>query len=75
MTATVRLDKSLEEKLEWIALTLHQKKSDIIRDAISFYAQNVENEKKIRLQKAIAKTKNSDYAEMREWDGAVNDGL
>ena len=46
MTATVRLDANLEEKLDNLSHTLHKKKSDVIRDAISFYYSNIENTKK-----------------------------
>ncbi len=42
MTATVRLDDNLEEKLNNLSHTLHKKKSDVIRDAISFYFNNIE---------------------------------
>ena len=75
MTATVRLDKTLEEKLEFISQSLHKKKSDIIRDAISFYADSIENSKKSRILKAVAKTKEADKAENTEFDGTVDDGL
>jgi predicted transcriptional regulator len=34
MTATVRLDESLEKKLELLTNILHKKKIDVIRDAI-----------------------------------------
>jgi len=47
MTATVRLDDNLEEKLNNLSNRLHKKKSDVIRDAISFYFSNIENTKKI----------------------------
>jgi len=38
MVATVRLDEKLEAILTNISKTLHKRKSDVIRDAISFYA-------------------------------------
>lgn len=75
MTATVRLDKSLEEKLDFISQTLHKKKSDIIRDAITYYAQSIENSKKNRILKAVAKTKEADYAENGDFEGTLYDGL
>lgn len=75
MTATVRLDKSLEEKLDFISQTLHKKKSDIIRDAISYYAESIENSKKNRILKAVAKTKDADRAENADFDGTLYDGL
>lgn len=66
MTATVRLDKILENKLDFISQSLHKKKSDIIRDAISFYADSIENSKKSRILKAVAKTKDADKSENAE---------
>ena len=75
MTATVRLDKSLEEKLDFIAQTLHKKKSDIIRDAISYYAEMLENSQKNRMLKAVAKTKDADKVENELFDETLNDGL
>lgn len=75
MTATVRLDKSLEEKLNFISQTLHKKKSDIIRDAITYYAESIENSKKNRILKAVAKTKDADRAENADFDGTLYDGL
>ena len=75
MTATVRLDKSLEEKLDFISQTLHKKKSDIIRDAISYYAEMLENSQKNRILKAVAKTKDADKVENELFDETLNDGL
>ena len=75
MTATVRLNKSLEEKLDFISQTLHKKKSDIIRDAISYYADSIQNSKKSRMFKAVAKTKDADKAENSIFDGTLDDGL
>ena len=49
MVATVRLNSELEDTLNHIAKKLHKKKSDIIRDAISFYAKSLEDSKKTRL--------------------------
>ncbi|MFA6187686.1 MAG: CopG family transcriptional regulator [Sulfuricurvum sp.] len=74
MTATVRLDKSLEDKLDFISQTLHKKKSDIIRDAISYYADSIQNSKKSRMLKAVAKTKDADKTENRIFDGTLDDG-
>jgi len=75
MTATVRLDKTLEEKLDFISQSLHKKKSDIIRDAISFYADSIQNSQKSRILKAVAKTKDADKAENGEFEGTIDDGL
>lgn len=75
MTATVRLDEALEIKLERIAKTLRKKKSDVIRDAIEFYATSVESEKKSRILLAVEKTKEADKALYDEVEGTLSDGL
>lgn len=75
MTATVRLDKTLAEKLNFISQSLHKKKSDIIRDAISFYADSIEDSRKSRILKAVAKTKDADKSENAEFEGTLDDGL
>jgi predicted transcriptional regulator len=75
MTATVRLDKSLEEKLDFISQSLHKKKSDIIREAISFYADSIQNSQKSRILNAVAKTKDADKTENSEFEGTLDDGL
>ncbi len=75
MTATVRLDDALEDKLSRLSTILHKKKSDIIRDAISFYAQNIEKDKKSRIQKAIEKTKNADKNILNDFEGTLDDGI
>ena len=75
MTATVRLDKTLEDKLEFIAQSLHKKKSDIIRDAISYYAQSIQSSQKNRILKAVAKTRDTDKKENNVFEGTLDDGL
>ena len=66
MVATVRLNSELEETLNSIAKRFHKKKSDIIREAITFYAKNLEKTKETRLQKAIEKTYKEDFKEYEE---------
>jgi len=66
MVATVRLNSELEETLNSIAKRCHKKKSDIIREAITFYAKNLEKTKETRLQKAIEKTYKEDFKEYEE---------
>jgi len=75
MTATVRLDDALENKLNTLVFTLHKKKSDVIREAIEYYAKSVEENKKSRILNAVEKTKNADYNEYKSFDGTLNDGL
>ncbi len=75
MVATVRLDATLEKRLESLANTLHKKKSDIIREAITFYANTIDHTKKSRLIDAVQKTKNADLSIYKEMEGTLNDGI
>lgn len=75
MTATVRLDESLEKKLELLTNILHKKKSDVIRDAIEYYAKNIQKSQKRRMLSAVEKTVIADKSEMITLDGTLNDGL
>ena len=75
MTATVRLDDRLTDKLNKLSHTLHQKKSDVIRDAISYYAKNVEANKKSKILSAVEKVKEADSIEYALFEGTLNDGI
>ena len=75
MIATVRLDEALELKLERMAKALRKKKSDVIREAIEFYANSVETTKKTRILLAVEKTKEADKALYDEVEGTLSDGL
>jgi predicted DNA-binding protein len=75
MTATVRLDEPLEKKLELLTTLLHKKKSDVIREAIDFYAKNIENSQKSRILNAVEKTAKADKKECEILDETLNDGL
>ena len=75
MTATVRLDDTLEHTLSRLSTILHKKKSDVIRDAISFYALNVEKDKKSRILNAVEKTKEIDKNEFQDFEGTLDDGI
>jgi predicted transcriptional regulator len=75
MTATVRLDEKLENRLNSIAQMLHKKKSEIIREAIEQYANSVEKAKKTKLQISIEKTKDIDKKEFKEFEGTTYDGI
>lgn len=75
MVATVRLDDNLENTLNRVSKILHKKKSDVIRDAIAFYAQNIEENKKSRILSAVEKTKNIDKKEFKDFEDTFNDGL
>jgi len=75
MTATVRLDAALETTLNRLSSVLHKKKSDIIREAISFYANSVDKNKKSRILKAVEKTKDIDKNEFKDFEATLNDGI
>ena len=75
MVATVRLDDNLENTLNRVSKILHKKKSDVIRDAITFYAQNIEENKKSRILSAVEKTKNLDKKEFRDFEDISDDGI
>ncbi len=75
MTATVRLDEKLEKRLDALTASLHKKKSEVIREAIEFYAQNVENTKQSKILQAVEKTKDIDKQEFKDFDEVADDGL
>ena len=75
MIATVRLNAELEETLNSVSKSLHKKKSDIIREAILFYAKSLEDSKKSRLQNAIKKTSKHDFKEYENMEDTLNDGI
>lgn len=75
MTATVRLDKHLERTLNTLTVSLHKKKSDIIRDAIRLYATTIENGSKKRMLDAIDKTKKADKSLYETLEGTLDDGI
>ncbi len=75
MVATVRLNDTLEKTLEGLSSKLHKKKSDIIRDAIMFYANNIETNKQNKLRLAVEKTKEADKRIYDDMDGTLSDGI
>jgi predicted transcriptional regulator len=75
MIATVRLDDNLETTLDRVSKILHKKKSDVIREAISFYAHSIEQNKKSRMLNAIEKTKDIDKIEFNDFEGTTDDGI
>ena len=54
---------------------LHKKKSDVIRDAISFYFSTIENTKKDRMLNAVNKVKDSDKKEYQSFEGTLSDAI
>ena len=75
MIATVRLDDNLEKTLNRVSKIVQKKKSDVIREAIIFYSQNIEQNKKSRILKAIEKTKDIDKKYFEDFEGTTNDGF
>ncbi|WP_458700962.1 CopG family transcriptional regulator [Sulfurospirillum sp. 1307] len=75
MTATVRLDKHLEDKLKMLVKTLNKKKSDVIREAIEAYANNVNKTKEKRMLDAVERTKRVDEKESVLLEGTLDDGF
>jgi len=75
MVATVRLNSELEAILNDLSKKFHKKKSDVIREAISYYAESLEKEKKSRIQKAIAKTATSDFEVYKELEDTLDESL
>jgi len=75
MTATVRLDDTLEKKLNNLSKTLHKKKSDVIREAIEFYSNSIQDNKKSRIKKAVEKTKEIDKKEYIFLEDSISDTI
>ena len=75
MIATVRLDENLENTLNRVSKILDKKTSEVIREAILFYSQKVEQNKKNRLLNAIEKTKDIDKKYFEDFEGTTNDGF
>lgn len=75
MTTTVRLDDEHECYIKRLTELLHKGKSELIRDAIKFYAESRLNEEKNTFAKAVKKTRSKDADIASEFDGASSDGL
>jgi predicted DNA-binding protein len=75
MIATVRLSAEIENTLLELSNVLHKRKSDVIREAIEFYAKSIKKDKKTRILDAIAKTKDIDKKEFKDFDGVISDGI
>jgi len=75
MIATVRLNSELEAVLNGLSKRFHKKKSDVIREAISYYAESLEKNQKSRIQKAISKTSSSDFKEYKKLEDTLDESL
>lgn len=60
MIISIKIDEEIEKKLNYLTNTLNKDKSEVIKNAITLYSQNIENNKKNRILKAIEKTKEAD---------------
>ena len=72
MIATVRLSDEIENTLLELSNVLQKRKSDVIRDAIEFYAKSVQKNKKARILNAINKTKEIDKKEFSDFDEGLS---
>ena len=75
MVATVRLDKKVENSLSLLTKELNKKKSDVIRDAINYYALIVESRKKAKIKDAVLKTKDADKKLLAEFEDILDEAL
>jgi Arc/MetJ-type ribon-helix-helix transcriptional regulator len=75
MLATVRLNSEMEDILTSLTQRFHKKKSDVIREAIRFYADELNKNQKTRMQNAMQKTAKSDFSEYKILEESLNDGL
>jgi len=75
MVATVRLNSDLEAVLNRLSKRYHKKKSEVIREAISYYAEFLEKDQKSRIQKAISKTAASDFKEYQKLEDTLDESL
>lgn len=55
MVTTVRLDEKREDKLSQIAEMLDKKKSDVLREALDYYAEYILEQKKQNLNSLLIK--------------------
>ena len=75
MVTSFRIDNQLSEILNSLVFDMKKQKSEIIRDSIKFYAENIKAKQKSRLQKAIQKTAKADMREYKIFEETINDGL
>jgi predicted transcriptional regulator len=75
MVTTVRLDENVEKELNELVSSLNKKRSEIIREAIYYYAKNIKKAKKSRIQNAITKSKDADYRLYKEFEGILDESI
>jgi len=75
MVTTVRLDREAEGNLINLSKILNKKKSEVIREAIYYYALMVEKERNKKIKEAVLKTKNVDKKVFEEYDDILDEAL
>ena len=75
MTTTVRFDEKRLEILEKMTTILHKKRSEVIREALDYYAAHVLRSRDRRIAEAVKRVAEADAEEMKIWDETVDDGL
>ncbi len=75
MAAIVQLDEPHEELLNKVAKTLQKKKSEVVKEALDYYAQHVLDTKSRRLRQAALRVKDAEKEEAILWEGTFGDGL
>ncbi len=75
MITTVRLDKKSENSLINLTKILNKKKSEVIRDAISYYALMIEKKRKEKIKEAVLKTKDADKKIFKEYEDILDEAL
>lgn len=75
MVTTVRFDEKRAKTLERMTTLLHKKKSEVIREALDYYAAHILQNRESRIAKAARKVAEADTEEMKIWDTTVDDGL
>ncbi len=75
MITTVRLDKKSVNSLINLTKILNKKKSEVIRDAISYYALMIEKKRKEKIKEAVLKTKDADKKIFKEYEDILDEAL
>ena len=73
MATIVRLNKFQEEKLAEIADVLHKKKSEVLQDALDYYAEYIISQKKVHFKKIVDKVKEADFEVYKTYEGMIDD--
>ena len=75
-TVTLKTDEKLYDQINKMADELHLSKSEVIRQAVSAYSDNLERNKIVAaMQAASFRVRGSDPALLDELDSLASDGL